>query len=226
MSVILESAFVDTRTDPTVVPSGNEKYLKTGVVQPMNARSFCEIPKRQWPPAEGAVSLSKTTQLLARPRQGQQLVRAEPADARERLRVVVRAAPGRERQRVLPGACGPSCHRQAVGPPSTAGGGAARCASPHGRNRPFAGGGAARCASSHGRSRPFAGDWRRHVRVGRHRPRRLLAPLSAADRSRVRPSHLCARRRRATACPISIVWIRARALQLARTYREPQWTTM
>jgi len=144
----------------------------------MNARSRRKIPKRQWPPAEGAVSLSKTTLLLARPRQGQPLVRAEPAAARERLRVVVRAAPGRERQRILPGACGSSFYRRAVGPPDTAGGGAARCASPHGR------------------SRPIAGDWLRHVRVGRHRPRRLLAPLSAADRSHVRLSHLCAPRPR------------------------------
>jgi len=174
----------------------------------MNARSRRKIPKRQWPPAEGAVSLSKTTLLLARPRQGQQLVGAKPAAARERLRVIVRAAPGRERQRVLPGACGSSSHWRAVGPSGTAGGGAARCASPHGR------------------SRPFAGDWRRHVRVGQHRPRRLLAPLSAADRSRVRLSHLCAPRPRATACPDSFFWIRARALQLARTYRDTQWTTM
>jgi len=154
------------------------------------------------------VSLLKTTLLLARRCQGQQLIRAEPAAARERLRVVVRAAPGRERRRILPGAGGPSSHRCVVGSTGTADGGAALCATPHGR------------------SRPFAGDWRRHVRVGRHLQRRLLAPLRAADRSRVRLSHLCARRPRATACPVPFFRIRARALQLAQTYRDTQWTTM
>ena len=50
----------------SVIPSFSDNCIKIWVVQPMNARSRRKIPKRQWPPAEGAVSLSKTTLLLAR----------------------------------------------------------------------------------------------------------------------------------------------------------------
>jgi len=146
---IYSRVFVSSKV--SVIPSFNENCIKIRVVQPMNARSRRKITKRQWPPAEGAVSLSKTTLLLARRCQGQQLGRAEPAAARERLCVVVRAAPGRECRRVLPGACGSSCRRCVVGSVGTADGGAARCASPHGH------------------SRPFVGDWRRHT-AGRLAP--------------------------------------------------------
>jgi len=155
-----------------------------------------------------ATSLSQTTLLLVRRCQGQQLVRAELIAARERLRVVVSAAPGREHRCVLPGGCGPISHRCVVGAPGTADGGTARCASPHGR------------------SRLFAGDWRRHVRVGQHRQRRLLAPLGTADRSLVRLPYLCARRPRVTACPVPFFWNRERPIQLAQTFRDTRWTTM
>jgi len=64
------------------------------------------------------------------------------------------------------------------------------------------------------------------MRVGRPRQRRLLAPLGAADRSRLRLPHPYVRRPRAIPCPDMKFWIRARALPLTRTYRDTQFSTM
>ena len=149
----------------------------------MDARFRCKGPVRRRLP-------QKVPCLCQRPRccwpvglHVQQLDRAEPAVSGERRRVVMRAAPGRERRRVLPALGGPSCHLCVVGCPGAADGGAARGACPHGRCRPLAG-----------------GCWR-HVGVSRHSPCRLGASLGATGGASVPHSPPCACRSQAKAFP-------------------------
>jgi len=189
----------------------------------MNSRSFCEIPNRQWPPAESAESLSKN-HAAVRPSSPRPAARKSRAGRRPRAAACRRArcprppAPARPPRSLWPQL--PSASRWPPGHRRRERGALRLSARPQPALR-WRGRGVLRLSA---RPQP-ALRWR-HVGVGRHRPRRLLAPLSAADRCRVRLSHLCAPRPRETACLVSLFWIRARALHLARICRDTQWTTM